>query len=66
MTFKNLAKHSTDFQDDDDESVKDKNEDVEEDKNKIEKGWLIFLYIYVNKSYFTYIAIYRNLCDLVE
>lgn len=54
MTFKNLAKHSTNFQDDDDESVKDKNEDIEENKNKIEKGWLIFLFIYVNKSYFPY------------
>lgn len=38
MNLKNIAKHSTDFQDDDDESVEDKNADVEEDKNKIEKG----------------------------
>lgn len=38
MTFQNLAKHSTDFQDDDDESVKDQNEDPEEDKNKMDKG----------------------------
>jgi len=36
--LKNLAKHSTDFNDDDNESAKSKNEDIEENVDKKEKG----------------------------
>jgi len=36
--LKNLAKHSTDFKDDDSESVKNKNEVIEEIVDKKEKG----------------------------
>lgn len=37
-TLKNLAKHSTDFKEDDNESAENKNEDIEENVDKKEKG----------------------------
>lgn len=37
-TLKNLAKHSTDFKEDDSESAENKNEDIEENVDKKEKG----------------------------
>lgn len=37
-TLKNLAKHSTDFKEDDNESTKNENEDIEENLDKKEKG----------------------------
>jgi len=36
--LKNLAKHSTDFKEDDNESTKNENEDIEENLDKKEKG----------------------------
>jgi len=36
--LKNLAKHSTDFKDDDTESAENKNEVIEENLDKKEKG----------------------------
>jgi len=36
--LKNLAKHSTNFNDDDKESAKNKNEDIEDNVDKKEKG----------------------------
>jgi len=36
--LKNLAKHSTDIKEDDNESAENKNEDIEENVDKKEKG----------------------------
>lgn len=42
MNFQNLAQHSTDFKDDDDnESAENKNEETKENVDKKEKGQLI-------------------------
>lgn len=44
-TIKNLAKHSTDYKNDDNESVIDSNEDIKDDIDKKQKGEYIFLSI---------------------
>jgi len=43
--LKKIAKHSTDFNDDDSESAKNKNEDIEEKVDKKEKSKLFVLNI---------------------